>query len=280
MKWQGWITSCLLYSATNAFPQQEALIRSASKGCGQSHFYLGVTQYRGLQSGSRDRKYSIHLPIDYDANRAYPVVMGFHGSSSIGFFFEADSKMSEARFSGSKIMVYPTGADGNWAGPSYANATVGEDLQFIEDVLADVMGNFCVDERRVYATGISNGGGFVNTIACSSTGSKFAAFAPGSGSYYTDLNGPDNGCTPARSPIPILEIHGGNDKSVPYAGTQQGEGGAEPSIPDWLSSWAIRNACTGQKQEDSFDGDVHHLMWTCDGLQGVLQHWKIDSMGR
>lgn len=79
---------------------------------------------------------------------------------------------------------------------------------------------------------MSNGGGFVNTLACSSVGGEFAAFAPASGSYYTDSNGPDNGCRPAPSHLPLLEIHGGNDKSVPYQGGQ-GEGGIEPSIPDW-----------------------------------------------
>jgi poly(3-hydroxybutyrate) depolymerase len=79
---------------------------------------------------------------------------------------------------------------------------------------------------------MSNGGGFVNTIACSAVGGQFAAFAPASGSFYTDLNGPNNGCSPARSPLPMLEIHGGNDKTVAYNGGP-GEGGVEPSIPDW-----------------------------------------------
>ena len=63
-------------------------------------------------------------------------------------------------------------------------------------------------------------------------GGEFAAFASGSGAFYTDINGPDNGCAPARSPLPILEIHGGVDKTVHYEGGQ-GEGGVEPPIRDW-----------------------------------------------
>jgi len=130
-------------------------------------------------------------------------------------------------------MVYPNGVSGAWAGPSYAQTTVQEDLQFVADVLTDVRSAFCVDDSRVYATGMSNGGGFVGTLACDTVvGGQFAAFAAGSGSFYTDVNGPDNGCKPARSPLPILEIHGGADKSVNYTGGQ-GEGGVEPSIPDW-----------------------------------------------
>lgn len=79
---------------------------------------------------------------------------------------------------------------------------------------------------------MSNGGGFVNTIACSDVGGEFAAFAPASGSYYTDNSGVDDGCKPARSPLPLLEIHGGSDDSVHYSGGV-GEGGVEPAIPDW-----------------------------------------------
>jgi poly(3-hydroxybutyrate) depolymerase len=68
--------------------------------------------------------------------------------------FELDTKLSEARFSGDKIMVYPNGLDGSWAGPSYHNSsTVVEDLQFVKDVVADLKGNVCVDEKRIYATG-------------------------------------------------------------------------------------------------------------------------------
>jgi poly(3-hydroxybutyrate) depolymerase len=120
---------------------------------------------------------------------------------------------------------------GVWAGPSYGKASVIEDLGYVRDVLADLNNTVCVDPTRVYATGHSNGGGFLDTIACSSTSDYFAAFAPASGSFYTD-NRPDSPCTPARLPVPMLEFHGGADTSVNYTGGQ-GEGGIEPAIPDW-----------------------------------------------
>jgi poly(3-hydroxybutyrate) depolymerase len=120
----------------------------------------------------------------------------------------------------------------------------------------------------------------VNTIACSAIGGEFAAFAPASGAYYTDDAGVTGGCSPARSPLPVLEIHGGIDASVKYDGGE-GEGGIEPAIPTWLGWWATRNACTSSAVEDSFDGDVHHTTWTCaGGVEGILQHWKIDDMGK
>jgi hypothetical protein len=79
---------------------------------------------------------------------------------------------------------------------------------------------------------MSNGGGFIGTVripmkvfmkiltyaqlACDAVGSKlFNALASHSGAFYTDVNGPENGCSPAVK-IPMLEIHGVADKTVKY----------------------------------------------------------------
>ncbi|KAF2117165.1 carbohydrate esterase family 1 protein [Lophiotrema nucula] len=268
------LLSLLQLAPTLALPQ--SVFVRAGAGCGKTQLFPGVTQYRfNLKSSGKDRSYSYHLPPSYDRNKQYPLVLGFHGSSTTGLLFELDTKLSETRFSGEKIMVYPNGLDGSWAGPSYhTESTVAEDLQFVADIVADIESIACVDDKRIYATGISNGGGFVSTIACSPVGDLFAAFAAGSGSFYTDLSG----CTPARTPLPFLEFHGGNDKTVFYAGGQ-GEGGPLPSIPDWLGAWATRDGCADRTEEALANGDVHHISWTCNGVPGLLQHYKVDDMG-
>lgn len=158
--------------------------------------------------------------------------------------------------------------------------SVAEDLQFVQDVISDISSKYQIDHTKIYATGFSNGGGFVGTIACSNVVSGlFAAFASVAGSFYTDINGPNNGCAPARSPLPILEIHGGDDETVFYDGGQ-GEGGVLPAIPTWLGYWADRNECVGgNTTAESDGGEVQHVSWTCGGVEGVLQHWKVDQGG-
>ena len=204
-----------------------------TSGCGKTHLFDGITQYRTIKSGGVTRSYRIHLPLSYSSTYQYPAIIGFHGSSSIGFFFEADTGLDEARYTAKKIMVYPNGLGGAWAGANYSQATVPEDLQFVWDMLADMRQNFCIDSARIYATGLSIGGGFVDTIACNATvGGEFAAFAPASGSFYTDNDANHDECKPARSITPMLEFHGGADTDVRYDGGA-GEGGQEPAIPDW-----------------------------------------------
>lgn len=93
-----------------------------------------------------------------------------------------------------------------------------------------------MDSNRIYATGLSNGGGFVATLACDEEdGGIFAAFAPVAGSFYTDVDETSEDCNPARSPLPILEIHGGVDDTTFYDGGE-GEGGLLPAISDWYAN--------------------------------------------
>ena len=150
---------------------------------------------------------------------------------SVGFFFEVDSKLSESRFSAKTIMVYPTALNGSWAGASYSTTPMATDIKFVDDLLAEVRSTYCVDSSRIYATGISNGGGFVGALACNDkVGGQIAAFAPAAGAFYPDTN--TDGCKPSRAVTPILEFHGGNDKSVFYAGGT-GSGGELPAVSDW-----------------------------------------------
>lgn len=179
-----------------------------------------------------------------------------------------------------------------WAGANFSNATPEQDLQFTSDLLADVRHNYCVDSSKVFAAGISNGGGFVGLLACNKdVGGQFAAFAPVAGAFFTPMTDPGlgGGCTPARTVTPVLEFHGGQDTVVPYAGGQgvssptatkaiksnvTQDGGPLPSIPAWLGWWATRNNCDQTpKTEDLFNGKVQHLTWTCKGRSGVVQHY-------
>lgn len=181
-------------------------------------------------------------------------------------------------------MVYPNGIDGSWAGPSYhsnASSTIAEDVQFVSDLIDDVKKSFCVDDSRIFGVGMSNGGGFIGTLACDPKGSTlFTALAAHSGAFYTDVNGPANGCAPAKSALslPILEIHGAADKTVKYEGGQ-GDGGMLPPISSWLDWWAQRKQCESPTSEVIADGKVQHLSWKCGQGETSLEHYFVQDLG-
>lgn len=129
---------------------------------------------------------------------------------------------------------------------------------------------------------MSNGGGFVNTLACSPAhGGDFAAFAPVSGAFYDDdVDLGKTSCQPARSPLPILEFHGDNDNTIPYNGQGNVKHGPLPSIPNWLSSWAVLDGCPQPPQISSqpFDGYTYES-YSCDNNTNIVSHYKISGLG-
>ena len=123
----------------------------------------------------------------------------------------------------------------------------------------------------------------VGRLACDpTTSSLIAAFAPVSGAFYTDYQGP---CYPSRSPIPILEFHGGSDTYIPYEGGEDSDdrGVTEP-IPQWLQEWAARDQCdagnqTVQLTDAEGTNNVNRTTWTCGGEDGVVTHYFSSYLG-
>ncbi|PNY26099.1 Feruloyl esterase B [Tolypocladium capitatum] len=243
-----------------------------SKGCTVSHDWKGQTREFSFQSSGGMRSYRIHLPSSYAVNKALPLLVAYHGSGNNPAKFEVETRFSDEGINPHVITLYPAG--GNWQGPTYAEPGVS-DLVFTTDLVNRIKDNYCVDQSRVYATGHSNGAGFTGTLACSPEHARqFAAFAPVSGAFYTDVNG-DQNCLPPRSPLPMFEAHGTADPIIPYAGGK-GRGGPLPSIPDWLSRWARRNQCTTSSTK-LLSNAVHDTEWKCAGVDGLLRHIKIDG---
>ena len=131
------------------------------------------------------------------------------------------------------------------------SATPGvDDIGFIKALIANLTASYCIDTSRIFAAGMSNGGGFVNVLACDPVMSvQIAAFAPVSGAVYTNNTGtcspytiepvntiPQPVCSPGRSNIPIIEFHGTGDQTIGYTGGSR-RGYCLPAIPHWATDW-------------------------------------------
>ncbi len=137
----------------------------------------------------------------------------------------------------------------NAYGPVYWKVA---EIPFVNKLLATVEADYCVNLRRVYASGVSNGANMVNYLACRDAG-RFAAVATVAGPMFGQDDGP---CRPSR-PIPIIDIHSFDDPVVPYSG-QPGPPDyqfALPSVPAWLRGWAQLDGCrTAYAVNTSRDG--------------------------
>ena len=98
--WPAVVTFLSLLSLTSALPA-DLTVSNKVAGCGKNLYMRGVDVNRKV---AHDRNYWYRLPINYDKHRQYPVVLGFHGSSKLGGWFDglafaADSKLSLSKYS-------------------------------------------------------------------------------------------------------------------------------------------------------------------------------------
>ena len=213
-----------------------------------------------MKHGDEQRSYRVHLPPAYDGKKPLPLVLVLHGGGGeaegmaliTGFNEKADRK--------GFIAVYPNGTGilsgqfltwnaGNCCGPALDLET--DDVGFFRALLEKLKRDFAIDSKRIYVTGLSNGGMMSYRLACELSG-EIAAIAPVAGAMNVE-------CKPTR-PVSVILFHGTEDGHVRYDG-------GEPLVQaDWhlrtdrpvketASLWAKFNGCS-PKAQTSVKGNV------------------------
>lgn len=179
-----------------------------------------------------------------------------------------------------------TSAKGVWQGDPTVQT---DDVKFTMELLDNITKSFCIDEDQVYASGISNGGGFVaNILACDATAStKFAAFASASGAYYQG-GVKKSDCEPEKVAItcnnngartPLIVTAGGKDKVIPNGGGERRKS-CLPSVEHFTTAVAQRDGLDAKSSQSKVNGsDVVHYVYGKDASLGMVQYYYIPGMG-
>lgn len=183
------------------------------------------------------REYILYVPKSYTTSDALPMVLNFHGYTS-----SANSQMFYGNFRAiadreNFLVVHPQGTVGD-DGETYWNAQWNpngiDDIGFTAALIDSISAKFNVNQKRIYSTGMSNGGFMSYTLACELS-DRIAAIASVTGTMTVDqLN---NSCNPENT-TPIMQIHGTDDSVVPYDGNVW-----MAPIEDVLDFWREKNAC-------------------------------------
>jgi len=172
-----------------------------------------------LHFGDRTRRFIVHVPPQAREGRPLPVVLSFHGGGGTARgtqeYFGTDPIADREGF----IVVYPEGTGvlprrlHTWnAGTccGYARDHHVDDVGFVRALLDDLARRTPIDQRRIYATGLSNGGMMSYRLAAE-LGDRIAAIAPIAGGMVVDsIRSP--------RPVPIMHIHSVDDPRALYAG--------------------------------------------------------------
>jgi polyhydroxybutyrate depolymerase len=196
-----------------------------------------------VKVGSKDRSYLVRVP-DLCLKQACPLVLVFHGGMGSGEQIEKHSGFTPLAEQEGFIVVYPNGLNKQWNDGRKGQNDDVDDMAFIDQLLEDVKAKHKVDEKKIFSTGMSNGGFFSFRLACERS-KIFAAIAPVAANHSV---GVVDKCNPDQ-PVSVLNIVGTEDKAVPYKGGSISvllgirKRGQVLSSDESIKSWVKINSC-------------------------------------
>ena len=220
---------------------------------------------RNLVFQGQLRSYRLHLPDTATPGAAVPLVMALHGGGGNARNIERMSGLSIIADREGFAVVYPNGSGrlrhalltwnaGNCCGRALDEQV--DDVGFLNAVLDDVLRRHPVDSRRIYVTGMSNGGMMAYRFGCAAAG-RLAAIAPVAGAMNVT-------CTPA-APLSVIAFHGTADQHVLYEGgvpvkTRDPHPRTDSAVRDTMAFWSAFNGCSAHAAES--EAEVSTDVWS------------------
>jgi polyhydroxybutyrate depolymerase len=190
------------------------------------------------------RSYTVQLP----AKRLVPLVVVLHGKTQRGADMMTRTAWPQVAKREGFAVVFPDGLNHAWAdartkaGPALRGPPAGtDDVAFIAKLVEKLVANGTADPRRVYVTGISNGGAMAMTLVCA----RADLFAAGASVSMNLTDETAVTCHPSR-PLPMLLMNGTADPLVPYEGGRGSSYYAADgfwSTDETLAFWRKLNGC-------------------------------------
>ena len=228
---------------------------ATTAGCGKAPTLTSGT--RTIQSSGQTRTYILDIPTNYDRNRPYRFIFGLHwlngtagnvatgGSDGAVFAFYGQKALSN----NGTIFVAPQGLNNGWAN------TNGQDITLMDNILALVEADLCVDTTQVYSMGWSYGGAMSYALACARP-SVYRAVVVYSGAQLS-------GCNGGTQPVAYFGIHGTHDSVLNISSGR--------SLRD---TFVRNNGCTAQNPREPTQGSLTHITTMYTGCRaGFPVQW-------
>jgi polyhydroxybutyrate depolymerase len=198
-----------------------------------------------LASQGNVRSYDLHVPPHYDGKSPLPLVFALHELGGDAATFANSTGLNERADAEGFFVVYPQGLNNSWnAGTCCGSSSQQkvDDAGFIKMLLIRLKSDLVVNDSRVYAIGVSNGGMLAYRLACDFS-QDFAAIAPLAATSVVEH------CNATR-PVSVIAFHGTTDEVIPYNETARSKSAFHvPPAVDAVSYWALHDGTVSTQQQ-------------------------------
>ena len=190
---------------------------------------IGTITIDGLE-----RKYRLAIPSNHNINSPTPLVFNMHGFGSTAAEQEFYADMNRIAEREGFIICYPEGIANAW-NVGWTFGSQADDVKFVDQLSDFLIQEYNIDNQKIYACGMSNGGFMSYRLACE-LNNKIAAIASVTGSMAPDYV---DSCNPGRE-VPVLQFHGTADNTVLYNGLED----VNIPIDSLIGIWVSNNSCS------------------------------------
>ena len=238
-----------------------------------------------LRQGRVTRSAEVRVPsAPAAAGQKRPLVIMLHGGGGNAANAEQMSGFTALVEREGIVVAYPNGSARRrrevlltWNARHCCGAAAEndvDDVAFLSSLIDTLVASQAVDPRRVFVTGMSNGG-MMSHVAAFSLAGKVAAIAPVVGTLFGDEPAP-------TAPVRAIIFNGMRDVNVPFAGGAPGGIGrnswsrdARPALEQG-QYWAKANGCGLEPRRDSV-ANVISYRWPCPRGREVELHAVVDG---
>jgi len=239
---------------------------------------------RSVAVGQATRTYRLHVPAGAPPG-ALPLVVVFHGGGGNGrnaaHMSGMDAKADREKF----IVAYPNGSGrmqetlltwNTWQCCGYALDNHADDVAFVRAMIEAIARDHAIDRKRIYATGMSNGGMMTYRVGCEMA-DVFAAIAPVAGALNTD------DCKPTE-PVSLIAFHGTADQHVRFDGgvptrtVDTRHPRVDKSVAFAIDFWKREDRCKDAPTSDK-KGSIRHEAYRCPATGTAVELYTIDGQG-
>ena len=242
-----------------------------------SSYSVNRTNGTIVTSAGQTREYILYVPKRYDRAKPAPLVISMHGAVNWPSFQMNLTQWNTLADEHGFIVVYPAGEGGGpktWHLEGRRTPSRMPDVVFISELIDTLEASYNIDPARIYANGLSNGGGMTFALSCTLS-HRIAAFGPVAAAVTLPLD-----WCPDSRPAPVIAFHGTADRFTPYNGAKVWLAPDPfPSIPEWTATWARRNHCRPNPIDAVVAPDVTRVEYTGCADEAAVVLYTIKGGG-
>lgn len=199
-------------------------------------------QVETIEVAGEKRRFIVNIPPDYDGTKKRPLVFMLHGATGTAEQAERGYGFVDLAAQKNFIVVFPQAVGEPAAWNSGYNSGVRnntDDVAFFKAMVKELKEELKIDGNRIFVTGHSSGAMMTHRLAAEMP-ETFAAAAAVEGSAGGVIDGKTVTVAKPSQPIPMLMIHGKDDRIVPYDGGGLGRL-VFLSVDDSVNFWCDAN---------------------------------------